>query len=111
VQTLPLDRQGPHAWKWNDRTLGIAAVGDFRYEQPSREQWFAAARLCRILEMVFNAPLYGHDELPDGSTDPEKRCPGGYWPIPEFLGAMRHLAVSGADIVDFERHAGIPPRF
>lgn len=106
VQCLPLDRAAPHAKTWNDCTLAIACVGDFRVHEPPQQQWYAAARLCRTLEMSFKADLWGHDELPWGSSDPEKKCPGGKWDIPLFLGAMRHLAVSGADIVDFERAAG-----
>jgi len=103
IQTLPLDVIGPHAWKWNDRSIGVACVGDFRIHEPPKAQWYAAARLCRSLEMLYRADIWGHDELPEGSTDPQKVCPGAKWNLPFFLGAVRHMAITGADIVDFEQ--------
>jgi hypothetical protein len=104
VQCLPVGVMAPHAWKWNDRTVAVACSGDFRRHEPPQAQWYAAARLCRSLEMMYRADTWGHDELPDGSKDPEKQCPGGKWDIPFFLGAIRHLAITGADVVNFERH-------
>jgi len=104
TQVLPLDRCGVHARKWNRETIAIACFGDFRHEQPPYEQWTAAAKLCRVLEHIkLGTDVWGHDELKGGSSDPTKQCPGEYWPIAEFLGAVRHIPITGADIVDFER--------
>jgi hypothetical protein len=105
-QLLPLGRAGVHAKAWNSKSIAIACFGDFRHEQPTCDQWFACARLCRTLEHVFlGADVWGHDELPSGSSDPNKQCPGKHWPIAEFLGEVRHTPITGADIVDFERAA------
>ena len=102
-QLLPLSRAGVHAREWNSCSVAIACFGDFRREEPTKDQWMACVNLCRSLEHVLlGAGIWGHDELKDGSSDPYKKCPGRYWPIPEFLGDVRHQPITGADIVDFE---------
>ena len=81
-QLLPLGIAGAHCIGWNHRSLAVAVVGDFTRIQPSLPQWDA---LCDVVATwaVLNGGLdiVGHTDVPGGSADPGKRCPG------KFLGA------------------------
>lgn len=84
-QGLPLSVRGVHAINFNARSLAIAIIGDFRRRAPSPLQFDTARDLCVILQREFpNTIIRGHDELPGGSADPHKRCPGDSWSMGEF---------------------------
>ncbi len=79
-QCLPIDDIGQHARRWNTSALGVAVVGDFRYEEPTRAQWTALVDLLTALSAAWaldpRHAVRGHDELPGGSRSAGKRCPG-----------------------------------
>ena len=75
-QCLRVSLIAPHArTKWSAVSLSVALVGDHRHSEPSAAQLgrsvpFAALWLAAGLDSR------GHDELPGGSSDPDKECPG-----------------------------------
>jgi N-acetyl-anhydromuramyl-L-alanine amidase AmpD len=79
-QCLPIDDVGQHAKRWNATALGVAVVGDFRYEEPTPQQHTALVDLLVALAQAWALDpmeaVKGHSELPGGSSTPEKRCPG-----------------------------------
>lgn len=77
-QCLPVSEIGAHARRWNAQALGVACIGDFRtYDMPDA-QLRQLVKLCAALQYAFPKGLAvkGHDELPGGSSNPNKRCPG-----------------------------------
>lgn len=95
AQCLRISDMGFHARRWSRPYIGVAAIGDFRTKSPSRAQWVAAvdivAFLCHefgIDPLGYSEPLVptvaGHDELPSGSRDAGKRCPGDRWNMEAF---------------------------
>lgn len=101
-QALPVGDYGPHARKWNTFGIGVAVVGDFRSETPTIMQWDAAIRLCVSFAGWATDGIKGHDELPGGSSDGTKRCPGPMFDM-ELLRDSVHDAVAqrlyGAGII------------
>lgn len=100
-QALALSDVGPHAKKWNTPGIGIAVIGDFRYDPPKAAQWVhlveLSVELLRWLG-VGSAALYGHDELEGGSGDPNKKCPGKNLDMHMLRTEVQKLmAISGAD--------------
>ncbi len=88
-QGLKLTDIGAHAVNYNTRSVGIACLGDYRRVAPSPMLFHAAVELAAMLKHEFpTATVRGHDELPHGSTDPGKRCPGDSWSMAEF---RRHV--------------------
>lgn len=86
-QGLEIGDVGPHARRWNTPLIGVAALGDFRWHEPSLAQWQSAAVLCAWLRVWGgwgSSSVHGHDELPGGSADAKKKCPGGKWPMDAF---------------------------
>lgn len=80
-QPLSLSDIAPHARRWNHTAVGIACVGDFRHEPPTKAQRFSLEEFCAELVQMLGlntSAVKGHDELPGGSADPSKRCPGKY---------------------------------
>jgi hypothetical protein len=79
-QCLPVDEIGAHARRWNKQAIGVACIGDFRHEEMGPDQRSALEDLLTLLCLSFNLDplraIRGHDELPGGSANPEKRCPG-----------------------------------
>lgn len=78
-QALPLADIGRHARRWNVPAIGIAVIGDFRKDVPPAVQLTKLEALCfELIKALGITPddVKGHDELPDGSADPTKRCPG-----------------------------------
>lgn len=89
-QCLRLTDVGRHARRWNAPMVGVGVIGDFRRQPPQPMQ--RAALVDGLAEMLpalgidplgqawlgaLTAPrLAGHDELPGGSADTGKRCPG-----------------------------------
>ena len=79
-QCLEVGDVGPHAGRWNIKALGIAWAGDFRMEPPTSKQWTAAVEFA-ALWLAWGLDIYGHSpELPGGSKDPKKECPGRLFP-------------------------------
>jgi N-acetyl-anhydromuramyl-L-alanine amidase AmpD len=61
--------------------IAVAALGDFRSRAPHMPQWAGLTLLCCHLAAKYRiSPLsvVGHDEIPGGSSDPDKQCPGRY---------------------------------
>lgn len=97
-QILELSDIGQHASVWNTPALGIGVIGDFRKRPPTRAQMIALIDLCSDLcpalgidpmgkssHRGLEAPsLAGHDELPRGSKDATKRCPGNLLPMDQL---------------------------
>ena len=75
-------------------TIGVALIGDFRQRPPTEAQRLAAVRLCADLAqelMLKPEAIVGHDELKEGSSDPDKECPGRYLPLPELRDEVRRI--------------------
>lgn len=78
-QCLPLSDTGHHARRWSSNTIGIAAIGDFRFHPPTHEQYWALVDSCAIISRVMgtsSAQVLGHDERPGGRRNKSKECPG-----------------------------------
>lgn len=90
-QAVPLDIVTPHAWKRNQDSVGLAVVGDFRFHAPTLEQAHALIEFGSswLRENPQENCLVGHDELPQGSKDPNKRCPGRYMNMDAVRVAVR----------------------
>lgn len=81
-QTLRVFDMGAHARRWNKQAVGVAAIGDFRSEAPSLRQFVSLQWLVTMLGWGLTLDparvLKRHDELPGGSSDPNKECPGKF---------------------------------
>lgn len=86
-QVLPVYDIGKHARRWSEICLGIGLIADPRIKPCSRKQRDALIDLCvELCQMLHIDPaktdakgvpyLAGHDELPGGSRDLDKACPG-----------------------------------
>ena len=67
----------------NQRGIGIALVGNFDYEQPSRYQLQSLSYLIYTLRHYYHIPpshVMGHGQVPGARTD----CPGKLFPM-DFL--------------------------
>ena len=82
-QCLTLGDHAPHARRWNASGLAVALIGDFRKHAPTPEQWDALKRFCGLW-VLYGLKLYGHTELPGGSKDPSKSCPGNMLDMDEL---------------------------
>lgn len=107
-QALPIGKIGWHAMSWSKTRVGIACLGDFTKQAPSAEQWAAAHWLVTMLMVVRGSGqnVTGHDELPGGSRDLTKRCPGDLWSMDDFrrevtahATALRRTIAQDAEIV------------
>lgn len=97
-QGLSVNDVGKHAKRWNTPAIGVGVIGDFRQQSPTRAQYTALADfLAELLPSIGRMPhewvlergqnvqaLSGHDELPDGSSDPNKKCPGRFLPMAQL---------------------------
>ncbi len=102
-QCLPLSEVGTHARRWSAPAIGVACIGDFRKHRPGDVQMKQLIRLCGYLAYAFpGIVIKGHDELPGGSSDPNKQCPGKYLDMDE----LRHN-VSLFPCIDRLKEAGI----
>ena len=93
-QWCPLDKRGAHAAPFNTGSWGLAAIGDWRTQEPPVEQWgLAVDTAAKLLwsestwpwtTLYRNRQAYrrcsGHGELPGI----EKDCPGRHWPMDRF---------------------------
>mgnify|MGYP003112647175 CR=1 FL=1 len=74
-QALAMTDTGPHAKRWNTRSVSVALIGDFTKHKPTDAQWDSLVNLSvAMLRMGFT--IHGHTELPGSSGDLNKRCPG-----------------------------------
>jgi len=88
-QCLPLGEVGAHARRWNRRAIGIACIGDFRVHVMPNTQRNQLVKLCAVLQFGFPRELQikGHDELPGGSSNENKKCPGSF----AYMNEIRRL--------------------
>ena len=77
-QCLPISDVGAHARRWNKRAVGVACIGDFRKHEMPTIQRGSLIKLLAVLQFGFprDLAIKGHDELPGGSSNPNKKCPG-----------------------------------
>jgi len=84
-QMLPLTQRGAHAIGYNYRSIGIACVGDYRYQPPTPEVWDQLVRLvAALLPLNGGLMLAGHSDLQGATGDTGKVCPGKHLPIGEL---------------------------
>lgn len=91
-QALALADYGPHAKRWNNMGIGLAVVGDFRRESPTLLQWDSVIRLCSAFAGWATEGVKGHDELPDGTSDKTKQCPGRHFDMDVLRDSIRDRA-------------------
>jgi len=79
-QALRLTDHAPHALAWSVSGIAIAVVGDPRIEPLTRLQYESLVKVCAVLSSWLGGAsvVRGHDELKDGSRDPNRECPGRY---------------------------------
>jgi hypothetical protein len=84
-QVMPLDEVGWHARRWSRGYIGVACIGDFRVQAPSRRQRaalvFTLAVLCGRLGLLPYKQIKAHGEVAgahDGTKAPGQpnACPG-----------------------------------
>lgn len=90
-QLVRLDEQAPGARGHNRNGIQVAWEGDMRRDVPTTAQWEAGLDLARELYLRFDAPAFGHTELPNASRDPAKVCPGANLD----MDAIRHYISKG----------------
>lgn len=99
-QALALGDIGPHAMRYNAEGVGLAIIGDFRHQIPTAVQWVALVEFCVMLVGWRGQPvercLFGHDELPGASSDPNKECPGKHIDMNELRNEVRWTLTSQA---------------
>jgi N-acetyl-anhydromuramyl-L-alanine amidase AmpD len=85
-------QNGAHckAGDMNDKAIGIALVGNFNYEKPTRNQLQSLTFLLSVLCSYYHIPpanILAHDEVPGARTE----CPGKLFP----MNYLRQAAASG----------------
>lgn len=101
-QTLEVGDVGWHAKRWSKPGVGIACVGDFRKYEPTFQQSYSLSQLCTLLGYwLSDFQLVGHTELPEASSDPEKKCPGHLLDMDEL---RSKVAVRIEDMQDLNDH-------
>ena len=98
-----------HAGRWNYPSVGVAVVGDFRAIPPGIAQWKTCVTLAALFA-GYGLANRGHDELPGGSRDPGKKCPGVHFGIITLRTAAAMHEVAGLDEYNAEavmRECGI----
>ena len=85
-QMLPLSIRGAHAIEANPTSWAIANVGNFTRDTIPDIQFDTLAKLCALLT-PFNGGLriMGHDQVPGGSNDEHKECPGHLLDIDKLI--------------------------
>jgi hypothetical protein len=94
-QMLPLSVMGEHCITMNHRSLAVAVVGDFNAIQPSLAQWETLVEVVASWAPINGGlDVLGHTDVPGGSANPGKRCPGKYLPVgPVEMEVARRLPV------------------
>jgi len=78
VQCIELSERGAHARRWNSSAIAVALMHDTLHSPLPHEMGVTLIKLCRLLCVWLGGVrgvVYGHDELPAGSSNPNKRCP------------------------------------
>lgn len=103
-QALEIADYGPHARRWSWTAIGYAAVGDHDVDHPEMAQWEDAIEMAALFSAWFGRRphdcVFGHDELPGGSADASKRCPGQFWDMEIFrlkVREHRYAALKSAE--------------
>lgn len=91
-QLLPLSLRGAHAVGYNNMSVGVAVVGDFRHQEPQVAQLTSLEALCAAMVPVKRNGLLivGHTQVPGSSHDETKICPGAYLNIPALVLKVRN---------------------
>lgn len=86
---LHLEAIGAHAGAWNDRSVGVACLGDFSKRPPSEAELAAVVDLLRdVLAVYPGVEIVGHDETLERAGLPPKGCPGPLFPLDRVRGAV-----------------------
>ena len=95
-QCLPISARGAHCKGYNAESIAVAVVGDFTKRPPSSHQYQAVVRLCAALSVINRGLIIaGHTDLPGGSSDPDKVCPGELIPISVLIKAVTTTLIDG----------------
>lgn len=87
---LDLDSIGAHAGAWNDRSVGVAFLGDFALAGPSDAEFKAGVALLEDIRAVHAAAeIVSHDETLQRDGLPMKGCPGKNFPLEAMRRAVR----------------------
>lgn len=82
ARMLPLAVRGAHAGAWNDRSVGIAILGNFELHEPTAAQVDAVLELIKDIRTVYpRAAVLGHDDTLTLDGMPPKGCPGRFFPL------------------------------
>jgi hypothetical protein len=99
-QCLAIGDVGYHARRWSKPAVGVALIADPRKKPPSTKQRNALVDLLALLSVGFGFDPFriikGHDELPSGSADPNKRCPGPLLPMNPVRADVADIVKDGA---------------
>jgi hypothetical protein len=78
----------------------VALIGDPRRKPPSTRQRNALVDILALLSVGFGFDLFrvvkAHDELPGGSADPSRRCPGPLLPMNPLRADVADVVKDGA---------------
>lgn len=100
-QLVELSDTAIHAGRWNAASVGIAVAGDFRRLPPGLEQWRTCVTLAALLG-AWGLEHKGHDDLPGGSADASKRCPGPHFSLPQLRTAAKQHELAVLERADAE---------
>ena len=79
TQTIELGERGHHARRWSRQAIAVALCHDAHFAPMPDPMGVALKEILRLLCLWVGGVrgcLYGHSELPQGSADPNKNCPG-----------------------------------
>jgi len=82
----PLSVVGAHEPKVNRSFIGVCLVGNYDLYEPSHQQYFILASLCRELMRKFNIQI--ENILPHWAYA-DKTCPGNKYNFPKFKNYIR----------------------
>ncbi|MBL8636626.1 MAG: N-acetylmuramoyl-L-alanine amidase [Myxococcales bacterium] len=93
-QLLRLDVAGAHARGFNHSGIGVAFIGDFRFESPTDEQLASGLAVCVALLRQLglsssSVKLYSHDEARALIGQGKKECVGKHFPLDAFRQQIR----------------------
>lgn len=90
---LDLAAVGAHAGAWNDRSVGVAFLGDFSKRPPTGAEVDAGVALLEDIRAVHAAAeILGHDETLIRDGLPPKGCPGKFFPLDAIRSRVRRPA-------------------
>jgi N-acetylmuramoyl-L-alanine amidase len=72
----------------NHKGIGIAIVGNYSHEKPSRKQLDTLVYTVNVLKKYYNIPtrnIMGHRDVPGAQTE----CPGNSFPWQEFISRIK----------------------